>query len=72
MTTHPTPPKSTKPFILACTVIAIVLYFSVSGKACLAVCAVVLVVYSKLEVGIDRVMAEEYNQYLSDPFLVRC
>jgi hypothetical protein len=32
---HPTPPKPTKPFILDCTVIAIVLLSSVLGKLCI-------------------------------------
>jgi hypothetical protein len=47
--THPTLTKSTKPFILSYSVIAIVLHFSVPGKAYLAVYSVVLVASSKLE-----------------------
>jgi hypothetical protein len=47
--THPTPPKPTKPFVLGYSVIAVVLLFSVPGKACLAVCSVVLVASPKLK-----------------------
>jgi len=47
--THPTLTKSTKPFILGYSVIAIVLFCSVPGKACLAVCSVTLLASSKLE-----------------------
>jgi len=43
--THPTLTKSTKPFILGYSVIAIVLHFSVPGKACLSVCSVTLLTY---------------------------
>ena len=43
--THPTLPKPTKPFISSYSVIAIVLFCSVPGKACLAVCSVTLVAY---------------------------
>ena len=44
-TAHSTLPKPTKPFVLGCTVIAIVLHFSVPGKAFLAVCSIILVAY---------------------------
>jgi len=42
---HLTPTKSTKPFILGCAVIAIVLHSSVPRKACLAVCPVTLLAH---------------------------
>ena len=46
---HPTLTKSTKPFILGYSVIAIVLLSSVPGKAYLSVCSVTLLAFSKLE-----------------------
>jgi hypothetical protein len=52
---HPTSPKSTKPFILGYSVIAIVLHLSVLGKAYLSVCSVTALAYPKLEAkGIDK------------------
>ncbi len=57
MAAHPTLPKPTKPFILGYSVIAIVLHFSVPGKAYLAVCSVTLLVSPKLEV---RALIEEW------------
>ena len=57
--THPTLPKPTKPFVLGYFVIAIVLHLSVPGKACLAVCSVTLLAYSKLEA---RALIEEWRK----------
>ncbi|MBA7649382.1 hypothetical protein ES703_57179 [subsurface metagenome] len=49
MAAHSTPPKPTKLFILAYSVIAIVLLSSALGKAYLSVCSVTLLAFSKLE-----------------------
>ena len=60
--THSILTKSTKPFILHYSVIAIVLHFSVSGKACLMLAAVGIISFPKARgKGIDRGMTEEYN-----------
>ena len=61
--THSTPPKSTEPLILGYSVIAIVLLSSALGKACLSVCPVALLVFSKLEArGLIGEWLKEYNR----------
>jgi hypothetical protein len=57
--THPILPKPTKPFILAYSVIAIGLHFSVPGKAYLSVCSSSIIGFSKARgKSIDRGIAE--------------
>ena len=54
--------KTTKPFILHYSVIANMLHFSVSGKACLPVCSVTLLASPKLEArGLIGELLREYN-----------
>ena len=63
MATHSTLTKSTKPFISGYPVIVIVLLSSVPGKACLSVCAVTLLDYSKPEArGLIEELLKEYNR----------
>jgi len=57
MAAHLTLTKSTKPFILSYSVIAIVLFSNVPGKAYLSVCSVTLLAFSKLEA---RALIEEW------------
>ena len=61
--THPTLTKSTKPFILAYTVIVIVLLSSVPGKAYLSICSITLLASPKLEArALIEELLKEYNR----------
>ncbi len=66
--THPTPAKSTKPFVLGYSVIVVVLHFSVPSKVYLAVCSVTLLAFPKL---VARALIEEWQKsIIRDGYIV--